>query len=82
VLLALLTGASNLSGYPIGRVAQVGSGRVYKALGRLEQLGLVDTGWSEDNPRRRLYRLTQPGRHWAALHLGLEFEEVNDEANP
>lgn len=42
VLLALMTGATNLSGYPLAKAAQVGFGAVYVILGRLERAGLVD----------------------------------------
>jgi DNA-binding PadR family transcriptional regulator len=45
-------------------------GTLYKALGRLEELGLLTSGWedaaaSEGRPRRRLYKLTAEGAHAA-----------------
>jgi PadR family transcriptional regulator PadR len=41
-------------------------GTLYKALGRLEELGLLTSGWedaaaAEGRPRRRLYELTAEG---------------------
>lgn len=75
VLLVLLSGATNLSGYPICQAAMTGSGTVYYLLWRLE-----DAGWvtSEEGPvfngdmRRRFYRLTPAGRSEAYALLGLE----------
>ncbi|GIE94347.1 hypothetical protein Ari01nite_18120 [Paractinoplanes rishiriensis] len=45
-------------------------GTLYKALGRLEELGLLSSAWqenpeSEGRPRRRLYELTGRGVHAA-----------------
>jgi PadR family transcriptional regulator PadR len=45
-------------------------GTLYKALGRLEDLGLLTSRWedgeaAEGRPRRRLYELTSPGVHAA-----------------
>lgn len=38
-------------------------GTVYPALHRLERAGLLESGWSEDAPRRRrVYRLSRSGR--------------------
>lgn len=45
ILLALLTGAPNLSGYPLGRVAQCRSGTVYPFLAHLENAGWVTGTW-------------------------------------
>lgn len=70
VLLALLTGASNLSGYPLARAAQVGYGKVYVILARLEREGWV-TG-VQASTGRRFYRLTPRGRFGALRMLGLE----------
>lgn len=43
----------------------IGHGTVYKALGRLEEMGLVSSRWEQDpphdRPRRRLYELTPAG---------------------
>jgi PadR family transcriptional regulator PadR len=45
-------------------------GTLYKALGRLEEFGLVTSRWEdaaavEGRPRRRLYELTSQGAHVA-----------------
>ena len=75
VLLALLSGASNLSGYPVGHAAQVGSGRVYITLGRLEALGWVTKRAGEDGTsqgERRFYSLTPHGRSQVMRLLGLK----------
>jgi DNA-binding PadR family transcriptional regulator len=45
-------------------------GTLYKALGRLEELGLLTSGWEDQaeaagRPRRRLYELTGKGVHAA-----------------
>jgi DNA-binding PadR family transcriptional regulator len=73
VLLALLSGASNLSGYPIGRAAQVGSGRVYVTLAKLEKQAY----WvvrDQVPGGRAFYRLTPAGRHAVMGLCGLEDE--------
>jgi PadR family transcriptional regulator PadR len=49
-----------------GSRALTGHGTLYKALGRLEQFGLLDSRWedaeaAEGRPRRRLYELTGQG---------------------
>lgn len=51
----------------------IGHGTLYKALGRLETAGLLDSRWedpdaaaAEGRPRRRLYRITSDGRLAAA----------------
>jgi DNA-binding PadR family transcriptional regulator len=74
VLLALLSGASNLSGYPLARAAQVGYGKVYVILARLEREGWADSDWGPETAhgRRRFYRLTTRGRYYALRTLGLE----------
>jgi DNA-binding PadR family transcriptional regulator len=51
-----------------------GHGTLYKALGRLEELGLLTSKWedpaaSEGRPRRRLYELTGQGAHVAKQAL-------------
>jgi DNA-binding PadR family transcriptional regulator len=77
VLLVLLSGAANLSGYPLARAARVSSGRVYVVLDRLENLGWVTGEWEspdplpDGRPRRRFYRLTGKGRSEAMAVLGL-----------
>jgi PadR family transcriptional regulator, regulatory protein PadR len=78
VMLVLLSGARELSGYPISRAAMVGSGTVYIILARLEQLGWVASEWQDPNPlppgwgRRRFYRLTPFGRERVLDLLGLK----------
>jgi PadR family transcriptional regulator, regulatory protein PadR len=75
VLLALLSGASNLSGYPLSRTAQVAGGHVYVILARLERQGWVTGEWETGKPegeRRRFYALTPEGRKVALLFLKLE----------
>ena len=79
VLLVLLTGASNLSGYPISRAAATRSGAVYVALWRLERAGWVGSKWGSSDPRghrRRFYHLTRQGRAKAVRLLGLEFTDA------
>lgn len=73
ILLVLMSGAGGLSGYPIARAAQVGSGYVYVALARLQHHGWVTSEWA-DGPelRRRFYRLTLDGRRNALECLGLK----------
>ena len=48
-----------------GSRALTGHGTLYKALGRLEELGLLSSSWedpaAEGRPRRRLYELTAEG---------------------
>lgn len=49
-----------------GSRALTGHGTLYKALGRLEELGLLSSNWedpeaAEGRPRRRLYELTGQG---------------------
>ena len=43
----------------------IGHGTLYKALGRLEEMGLLVSHWEDDppqgRPRRRQYELTAPG---------------------
>lgn len=74
ILAVLLTDATNLSGWPLARLAGVSSGGVYVVLGRLERAGLVAGEWErrdDDKPRRRFYRLTPDGWVWAWDQLGL-----------
>jgi DNA-binding PadR family transcriptional regulator len=49
-------------------------GTLYKALGRLEEFGLLTSRWedaaaAEGRPRRRLYELTRQGAHAAEQAL-------------
>jgi DNA-binding PadR family transcriptional regulator len=81
VLLVLLTGAGELSGFPISRAAMVGSGHVYVLLARLERAGWVASEWQENVPRgrpgpRRFYQLTRYGRAMALTMLGLGNDHV------
>jgi PadR family transcriptional regulator, regulatory protein PadR len=75
VALALLrSGHATFHGFGIaqsmrehsGSRALTGHGTLYKALGRLEELGLLSSRWedpaaAEGRPRRRLYELTGQG---------------------
>ena len=54
-----------------------GHGTLYKALGRLEDGGLLESWWedpevaqAEGRPRRRLYRITTAGQAAVAAALG------------
>jgi DNA-binding PadR family transcriptional regulator len=75
VLLALLSGAPNLSGYPLSRTAQVSSFTVYRVLDRLEDRYWVIGEWEAGKPkeeRRRFYALTPVGRTAVLRLLKLE----------
>jgi PadR family transcriptional regulator PadR len=77
--LLLLLGESPRHGYDLGEaLVALGlhirdSGRVYRALRRMEQDGLVVSWWEEAvrGPARRVYRLTDDGgeqlEEWSAL---------------
>ena len=56
----------------------IGHGTLYKALGRLEDMGLLTSQWEQDppddRPRRRLYVLTGTGTK-AALAARMETSE-------
>jgi PadR family transcriptional regulator PadR len=57
-----------------GSRALTGHGTLYKALGRLEQFGLLSSRWedpaaAEGRPRRRLYELTGQGARVAEQAL-------------
>jgi PadR family transcriptional regulator, regulatory protein PadR len=88
LLLAVLADAPG-HGYELRqRLAQrsrgdldVPEGTLYPALHRLERGGLVTSGWSaDDGRRRRVYRLTSSGRRaaqdsrdeWRAFRLAVE----------
>lgn len=54
-----------------GSTSLTGHGTLYKALGRLEEFGLLTSEWedaaaAEGRPRRRLYELTKQGAQVAA----------------
>jgi PadR family transcriptional regulator PadR len=58
-----------------GSRALTGHGTLYKALSRLEEFGLLVSGWedaeaAEGRPRRRLYSLTGEGARIAEQALG------------
>ena len=84
VLLALLSGAGNLSGYPLCRAAQVWSATTYPTLDWLEATGWVTATWQENPPPqqrgnpRRFYRLTPEGRAAAMKILGLTEGQTDD----
>jgi hypothetical protein len=54
-------------GFKVGRAAGLSGGSLYPLLGRLEQAGMLASGWEDVNPsavgrpRRRLYWLTSEG---------------------
>ena len=71
---ALSTGQPTFHGFALaqamrehsGSRALTGHGTLYKALGRLEEFGLLSSTWeaaeaAEGRPRRRLYELTAEG---------------------
>ncbi len=65
ILWAMRGGCYNF-GYNIGLAASVRPGRLYPALTRLIEQGLVEDGWGQPapgHPSRRWYRLTARGRH-------------------
>ena len=60
-----------------GSRALTGHGTLYKALGRLEEFGLLSSRWedaaaAEGRPRRRLYELTGEGARVAEQALAGE----------
>lgn len=76
LLVALGDDVSECHGFQIAKLLQEGSkarlltahGTLYRALGRLEAMGLVESRWEdpliaarESRPMRRLYRLTDAG---------------------
>lgn len=75
ILLVLLTGADELSIWPIARTARVRTWRVTVTLALLEKVSAVTSEWGvprrAGGPRPRYYRLTPAGRRWAYEELGL-----------
>jgi PadR family transcriptional regulator PadR len=78
----LRSGEATFHGFGLARIMreQSGSrsltahGTLYKALGRLEEFGLLTSRWedaaaSEGRPRRRLYELTRQGAYVAEQAL-------------
>lgn len=73
VALAMLRGGdATFHGFGLARAMRndgagglIGHGTLYKALGRLEEMGLLSSRWEEApparRPRRRLYELTAAG---------------------
>ena len=66
-----------------GSRALTGHGTLYKALGRLEELGLLASRWEdaagvEGRPRRRLYTLTGKGAEVARLAATHTAAEATD----
>jgi PadR family transcriptional regulator, regulatory protein PadR len=62
-----------------GSRALTAHGTLYKALGRLEEFGLLTSQWedgaaAEGRPRRRLYELTEQGAQAAEQALGEKAE--------
>lgn len=74
VLLAILSGASNLSLLTVSRVAQVSPRRAALTMAQLEGLGWIDRlhGHGTGPPRRRFYWVTSTGRAAVMSALGLE----------
>jgi DNA-binding PadR family transcriptional regulator len=55
-------------GYNLSLRTRLRAGRMYPALTRLMERGLIEPGWDNDLPpgkprRRRWYRITGPGRY-------------------
>jgi PadR family transcriptional regulator, regulatory protein PadR len=64
-----------------GSRALTGHGTLYKALGRLEELGLLTSRWedmaaAEGRPRRRLYELTGQGARLAEQALADDADQA------
>jgi DNA-binding PadR family transcriptional regulator len=65
-------GLARVMGEQRGSRSLTAHGTLYKALGRLEELGLLTSRWeeaaaTEGRPRRRLYEITGQGIHAADL---------------
>ena len=73
VLLALLTGATNLHGWRLCTTAQIWSGNLYPFLDHLEQAGWISAEMRtmSAGTMRRCYNLTEAGQDKAASLLGL-----------
>lgn len=72
----LQAGGSTFHGFGLAHKMQteragalIGHGTLYKALGRLEEMGMLASRWEDSpppgRPRRRLYELTAAGVHAA-----------------
>jgi PadR family transcriptional regulator PadR len=59
-------------GYELGQKVGIGSGSLYPILVRLSDRELLESRWEPDappgRPPRHLYRLTQSGLEYAAMH--------------
>jgi PadR family transcriptional regulator, regulatory protein PadR len=59
-------------GYELGADVGLRSGSLYPILVRLSDRGLLEAAWEADapagRPPRHLYRLTESGREYAAVH--------------
>ena len=70
-----------------GSRALTGHGTLYKALGRLEELGLLTSRWedaaaAEGRPRRRLYALTGEGARAGEQALAVAADRTSDRLTP
>ena len=81
-LMTLRSGQASFHGFGLAQTMReqtgsrslTGHGTLYKALGRLEEFGLLSSRWedaaaSEGRPRRRLYELTGQGAQVAERAL-------------
>jgi len=81
----LRSGQATFHGFGLAQTIRAGSasrsltahGTLYKALGGLEEMGLLTSRWedaagAEGRPRRRLYELTTQGAHVAEQGRGGE----------
>jgi DNA-binding PadR family transcriptional regulator len=62
-------------GYELGAEVSLRSGSLYPILVRLSDRGLLESVWEaqvpQGRPPRHLYRLTAPGRAYAAVHASV-----------
>jgi PadR family transcriptional regulator PadR len=83
----LRSGHATFHGFALAQLIRAGSGSrsltahgtLYKALGRLEEFGLLTSQWedaatAEGRPRRRLYELTKQGAEMAEQVLAEKAE--------
>jgi PadR family transcriptional regulator, regulatory protein PadR len=83
----LRSGHATFHGFALAQLIRAGSrsrsltahGTLYKALGRLEEFGLLTSQWedaaaAEGRPRRRLYELTKQGAEVAEQALAEKAE--------
>lgn len=88
--LAVLHGVTAGVNYGFDIMEQTGlkSGQVYRALSRLEELGLVRSRWeapdralAEKRPRRRYYQATQRGKE-TLLETARRYQALADFEDP